>query len=244
MLLLLLLTACEEPAPPPAPQIKDLFRPMLVVNTGNTLDKGEFIQVFLHPEQDVGCTAIPTLTATVDGVALTRQHGKVKSGEREYDRDCNVFEFTAAGPEIAALATKPTSRVTVGDGTSEVSASWNDLFAPRTLTPVKTKVKRGESVELTWSPGRDTLMEKTAFSILLSGGGKERYLDGAALEVTPGHVRFTVPEDLDKAFTGPVTLSFRGTLGLQPTRTACEWAIDCQVSRAYTVPDVPLEIER
>lgn len=244
MFLLLLLAACEEPAPPPAPQIKDVFRPILVVNTGNTREKGEFIQVFLHPEQDVGCTAIPDLHAEVDGVPLTRLHGKAKSGEREYDRDCNVFEFTAAGPELAALAAKPSSKVTVSDGSSVVSATWNDLFAPRVLTPVKAKVKRGEAVELTWSPGRDTLMQKTAFSVLLTGGGKERYLDGSALEVTPGHVRFTVPPDLDKAFTGPVTLTFRGTLGLQPTRTACEWAIDCQVSRVYTVPDVSLEVER
>ena len=237
-----LLLACGLEPPPPPPALKMVLRPVLVVNTGSTGITGETVQVFVHPEQAGPCLPVPTLTATVDGVALTQLHGKVKRNGYDYDRDCDVYEFVLEHP----LAPSPeVSVIEVGDGEVAIRAEIPALFTPRTLgvpSDPATTYQRGDEVHLTWTPPGDVVAKDADIGIELRAGEESRFLGKSAVRHTGGEVVFTLPADLPPAWSGPVTVEFRGSLDVQPAVRTCTWAVTCQVSRTYVVEPVTIRL--
>lgn len=234
MILLLALACGGEEEPKPFQDFKDVFHPVLVVNAGALPDQGEAIQVFVHPDRSGACRTLDKLTANVDGVPLTRLHGRVP-GENGYDRDCMVYEFTA---DTEALKKRPDSvdgTVTVTDGVTTISSTTKNLFGPRSLEaePITPDGK----VRLRWVPGGDTLSKAVKPSVILRGVFKEVVLRAPALVVTPEAVEFTLPAEA----AGEMTAELTGTLAIQPTVTACVGAFRCESSRAYVVPPVSLK---
>ena len=54
--------------------------------------------------------------------------------------------------------------------------------------------------------------------------------------------KFVLPADLPAAWSGPVTVEFRGSLDVQPAVKTCTWAVTCQVSRTYVVEPVTIKL--
>lgn len=229
-MILLLLGACGD-APKPYMEFKDVFKPSLVINAGDAPGRGEGLQVLVHPERAGTCRPLPKLRAEVDGVPLTRLHGKVK-GDFEYDRDCYVYEFIADAAALAGRKGGDTSVVKVTDGEFTLEAEILHLFSPRTLR-VEGEVKPGGPLVLAWAPGGDVLVEKLPMGVTVRSGGRSETV--RELSVTPAEVKLTLPE-----WAGPdTTVEFIGTAALQPTVQRCT-AVGCSASRVYTVPPVPL----
>lgn len=229
-MILLLLGACGD-APKPYMDFKDVFKPSLVINAGDAPGRGEGLQVLVHPERAGTCRPLPKLTAEVDGVPLTRLHGKVK-GEFEYDRDCYVYEFVADAAALAKRPAKDVNVVKVTDGETTLEAEVQHLFSPRTLR-VEGEVKPGAPLVLVWAPGGDTMVEKVQTGVTIRSGERTEIV--RELTVTPVDVRFTLPEWAGK----DTTAEFIGTAALQPTVSRCG-ATTCSASRVYTVPPVTL----
>jgi hypothetical protein len=234
MVLLALLAACSEEPPPENHHLSDLFRPQVQLNTGFLPGGAEQIQLFVHPLTPGVCHPIPTLTATLDGKAMTRLHGLVP-GENGYDRDCSVFEFTLDPKDIVA---GPTNALVITDGVSTITMEVANLFAPRTATASATDVKPGDTVTLAWSPATDVLADKGDFGVLLEAGGKRASVKRQDLVVAPGSVAFPVPEGV----SGDVTASVFGTAAMQPPVTRCEGLAACKVSREYDVAPFSLRL--
>lgn len=210
-------------------------RPVLVVNTGSTPGKAETVQVFVHPEQQGACLVIPTLTATVDGLPLVQLHGKVDRNGYHYDRDCDVYEFVLEG---GAPPPREVSVVEVSDGTVTIRSEVRWLFAPRQIAPRGGPYRRGDEVRLDWSPTGDSVRADGDVGVELRAGEARRFLSKTSVQVTADQVVFTLPADLEPAFSGAVEVEFRGTIAVQPTVTSCTWAVACEVSRTYVVPPV------
>lgn len=223
--------------------IKDLWRPHLRVNVGAPLGQPETVRVFFHPEEIGACQNIAGIAATVDGVPLTRLHGRVREKGYDYDRDCNVFEFEAPLSAVAGRAVEGISRVEVTDGESTAVMEVANLFADRALVPTTPgPYARGETITLRWQPGGDTIDPKFRFALLLRANGDEKVVGGEAVGVTPESVRVTLPLDLPASWVGPVDAEFVGTGGVQPTVKRCVWAVDCQANRVYTLPKLTLTL--
>lgn len=230
------LLACSDPAPP-APEehhLTDLFRPQLQLNTGSLPGGPEQIQLFLHPLTPGVCHPIPKLAATFDGKPMTRLHGRVE-GERGYDRDCAVYEFTIDPKEVAVGASNV---VVVTDSVSTYTMEVANLFVPRTVTPSATAVKPGDSLTLAWSPATDVVTKDGDVGVELRLGDKRALVKRKDIVFGPGTLTFTVPEGL----SGEVTASVYGTLGVQPAVTKCVGADHCGVSREYDVPAFTLTL--
>lgn len=232
MILVFALTACSDAEEPkPYSDFKDVFHPELVVNAGVRVDGTETLQVLVHPERAGVCRDLPKLQANVDGVALTRLHGRV-TGEYTYDRDCLVYEFEGNDALIRALPKQADDVVTVTDGETTVSVTVHNLFGARTLV-LQGKAVAGQDAVLKWSPGGDRLVPKVPVGLTFRSGGRTETVRDLKLSVDD--VTFKVPDWL-----GPdATAEFIGTVGVQPTFTACT-AFTCDASRTYTVPPVPL----
>jgi len=246
---LLLLLACEDEALPPA-AIPMIQRPVLVVNTGTVPERAERVQVFLHPEQKGACLDIPSLQARVNGTPVPRLHGKVDHNDYTYDRDCDVYEFLLEGAIPATRRCPPDGsapceldRVEVTDGTTVVAVDVPNLFAPRTLVPAASSYRRGDEVLLRWSPGGDKVDPAGDVGVELVAGEERRFLGTSSVKVDDVSVRFTLPEDLPPAFTGEVTVEFRGSNAVQPSVRTCTWAVSCVVSRTWLPEPTVLRVK-
>ncbi len=241
-MIFLLVAACDLTPPEPPPALNQVLRPVLVVNTGSTGITSETVTVFVHPEQAGPCLPIPTLKATVDGVGLTQLHGKVKRNGYDYDRDCDVYEFSLEHP---LGAPKDVSVVEVTDGQATIRAEIPALFAPRTLSlpAAGTVYERGGEVRLTWKPAGDVVAADADIGIELRAGEDARFLGKTAVKHTGGEVVFTLPADLPANWSGPVSVEFRGSLDVQPAIKTCVWAVTCQVSRTYVVEPVTITLK-
>lgn len=240
-MLLALLLACAEPPKPP-PTIPDLWRPILRVNAGAAPGRPARVDVYFHPEEVGSCQPIPGIAAAVDGVPLTRLHGKVDQGGYQYDRDCNVFEFTAAVDAVRGHAQGGRSKVTVTDGTTTATAEIEHLLDERSLALVSPgPFARGEVVTLAWTPGGNVVDPKGRYGVTLRAGDDEVFV--TPVTVLADTVQFTVPADLPEAYTGTVTAEFVGTAGVQPKVVGCVWAAACEVSLTYLVPPVALPLK-
>lgn len=234
-MLALLLGACEEPPPPEEHKLADIWHPVVQLNTGAVPGGTEVIQLFVHPQLVGMCHPIPTLSATLDGKAMTQLHGRVE-GATPYDRDCSVFEFTLDPKE---LTFGPTSELTVTDGTTTYRVAIAELFTPRVMTASPTDVKVGDTVTLAWAPASDTVAPKGKVGLELRAGEKRVLVNRTALTFAPGSLSFVVPAGVE----GDVTVSLFGTATIQPTVTACEGPTTCGVSREYDVPPVTIHVK-
>jgi hypothetical protein len=254
MLSLLLLVACDPP-PPEKHTLTDLYRPVMVLNTGGTPGT---VQAFLHPLLNGPCHPIDNLTATLGEQPLERLHGKVKQGDISYDRDCSVFEFTGKEPAAA-----PTLDFVVTDGTSTGTMQVADLLAPRTITGPAT-AKPGDDVALTWAPATDVFADKGEIGIELRtapapakgakdtkpatvattakdtepDGSKRVVIPRKSLKIEGNVLHFTMPDTV----SGPVDVTVIGTAHIQPKVLKCEWAYQCEVSRAYDVAPIRIDV--
>lgn len=233
-LLALLLAACGDPPPPDVHTLKDLWHPVVQLNTGSPPGGTEIIQLFVHPQLVGICHPIPTLTATLDGKPMTRLHGRVE-GSVPYDRDCSIFEFTLDPKD---LVRGPTNELVVSDGETTYRIAIADLFAPRVARPSATEVKPGDTVTLAWSPATDTLAAKGNFGVELKAGDKRVLMQREKMTFAPGSLSFVVPPDL----TGDVTVTVFGTAAIQPAVTTCEGPSTCAVTREYDVPPVTIRV--
>lgn len=236
---LLTLLACgEEPEPPP-PGMRLMMRPILALNTGVAgPEGGEKAVAFLHPEQLGPCQKFEP-TFTLDGVPMTRLHGKVQ-GEFNYNRDCNVFEY-ALDP-ATGVGTGPQSTLVVTDGKDTARMVVDNLFAPRTVTPEQATAKAGEEVVLRWSPATDVYDGKGVLGVTLRREGEEPVVvRGADVAWVDGTVRFKLPADLAP---GPLAVEFQGTAFVQPRVAACEWVVRCDQARTYTVAPTTLTVQK
>jgi hypothetical protein len=233
---LLSLLACGDEEPAPYQDFKDVFEPVLVMNAGDVPGKGETLQVFVHPERAGVCRPLPKLTANVDGVPLTRLHGKVP-GEKGYDRDCMVYEFTADAETLAKRTAGPDATVTVTDGVTSISGSAKNLFGPRVLEQ-DGPIGADRKLRLRWVPGGDRVDPAMKPALELKGGFKTQLLKPPELVLTPEAVEVVLPAEVSGAFTA----EFTGTLSMQPSTTACTGAHRCEATRVYVVEPVKLTL--
>ncbi len=231
--MILFLLACEDA--PKYDKFADVFEPSLTVNAGAVPPNGERLQVLVNPARVGQCRALPELTANVDGVVMTRLHGKVEKESYGYDRDCSVYEFELDASGIASRPVGEKSVVTVTDGVTTLALETKHLFAPRTLA-VQGEVAAGGEVVLRWSPGGDVIATENSFAIELVVGEEKRRV--APVTVTVEEVRFTLPADVH----GPVTAELLGTAGIAPPLVACNGAKTCSVSRVFLVPPVEIVV--
>ncbi len=234
LVLAVTLAACADEPPPEVHKLKDIYSPVVQLNTGSIPGGPEVIQLFVHPQLVGMCHPIPTLTATLDGKPMTQLHGRV-GGSTPYDRDCSVFEFSLDPKDIVA---GPTSELVVSDGETTYNVGIANLFAPRSVVASPTEVKPGDTVTLAWSPATDAVAEKGAFGVELKAGDKRVLVKREAFTIAPGSLAFVVPPDL----TGDVTVSMYGTVVIQPAVTKCEGPTTCGVSRQYDVPAVTIRV--
>ncbi|MBM4369305.1 MAG: hypothetical protein FJ102_24040 [Deltaproteobacteria bacterium] len=227
--MILFLIACEDA--PKYDKFADVFEPSLTVNAGAVPPNGERLQVLVNPARVGQCRALPELTANVDGIAMTRLHGKVEKESYSYDRDCSVYEFELDTASIASRPAGEKSVVTVTDGVTTLSLETRNLFAPRTLA-LAGEVSAGGEVVLRWSPGGDVIATENSFAVELVAGEDKRRI--TPVTVTPEEVRFAIPADVH----GPVTVELLGTAAIAPPLVACTGAKSCSVSRVFLVPAV------
>lgn len=212
-------------------EFKDVFNPILVMNAGKLPERGEVLQVLVHPELGGTCRPLPALRADVDGVPLTRLHGKVE-GPEGYERDCMVYEFMADAATLAKRSGDDAT-ITVTDGKTSLVGTVRNLFGERRLEP--EAVGADGKLRLRWVPGGDRVVGGVAASLTLSGAFPPIHVKDP--ELSAEAVSFALPE----AAKGTVLVEFKGTLAIQPTVTACTGALRCEASRAYTVPPVSIE---
>lgn len=236
---LLTMMACGEGPAPPPPGMRLMMRPILALNTGVAGPGGpEKAVAFLHPEQLGPCQKFEP-TFTLDGVPMTRLHGKV-TGQFRYDRDCNVYEY--ALEPATGVGGGPTSTLVVTDGVDTARMVVDNLFAPRTLAPEKATAKPGEEVVLRWSPATDVYDGKGVLGVTLTREGEEPVaVRGADVRFADGAVRFTLPADIAP---GPLGVEFQGTAFVQPHVAACEWVVRCDLTRTYTVAPASITVEK
>ncbi len=231
--MILFLLACEEA--PKYDKFADVFEPSLTVNAGAVPPNGERLQVMVNPARVGQCRALPELSANVDGIAMTRLHGKVEKESYSYDRDCSVYEFELDAAGITSRPAGERSVVTVTDGVTTLSLETKNLFAPRTLA-VQGEVTAGGEVVMRWSPGGDVIAPENSFAIELTVGEEKRRI--APVTVTAEEVRFTMPPDVH----GPVKAELLGTAAISPPLVACNGAKSCSVSRVFLVPPVEIVV--
>lgn len=241
MISLLTLFACGEEKK--FDQFADVYQPALTVNAGETEPRGKRVQVLVHPAREGVCRPLPELRADVDGVPLTRLHGKVDNGSFKYDRDCFVYEFEGDAAFVAKVAGKPSNTVTVTDGVTTVSLTARNLFAESGLTVETAEPKAGAEVALTLAPGDDLLDASVPISVSIvrvepppAEGEKAVVVPATA---TPGSVRFTVPAEL----SGVVAVDLMGTRAWGPEVTACTGTQSCSASRTFVAPTVRLTLK-
>lgn len=235
MILLLALLGCAEEKK--FDQFADVFEPALTVNAGELEPHGKRLQVLVHPEREGVCRALPELRADIDGVALTRLHGKVSTGAFKYDRDCFVYEFEGDAALLAKVAGKPTNTVTVTDGVTTVSLTARNLLADTALVVETVEPKAGGEVVLKLSPGDDRVDASVPVSVELRAEGATAVSIPAV--ATPDTVTFTAPADL----TGPFQLDLMGTRAWGPEVTVCTGTQKCSASRTFVAPTLSLELK-
>ena len=237
MILVFTLLACGTEENPYS-HFKDVANPSLVVNAGDVPPGGQRLQVLVHPELSGVCRPLPELKADIDGVPLTRLHGKFDDGKFAYDRDCNVYEFVADAALLARLAPRPDNVVTVTDGATTVSLTAVGLFVKPTLTPPAEPVAAGGVVTLPWVPGGDAVDKTVPVSVHLTPETGEA-VEGKDVKATAESVAFTLPEGL----TGPVSADLWGTAAFTPKVTACTGAVSCSASRAFLLDPIKLVVK-
>lgn len=68
MILALLLACSDTPEAVPFNTFADVHQPLLEINAGNLAPRGRRVQVFVHPELEGVCRALPELQAKLDGI--------------------------------------------------------------------------------------------------------------------------------------------------------------------------------
>lgn len=235
MMSLLMLLACGEEKK--FDQFADVYQPQLTVNAGELETTGKRVQVLVNPEREGVCRALPELRADVDGVPLTRLHGKFDNGSFKYDRDCFVYEFEGDAAVIAKVAGKPTNTVTVTDGVTTVSLTGRNLFSDTTLAVASPAPKAGAEVVLAITPPDDLVDPKVPVSVRVTPEGGTAVVVPAV--AAPGTVTFTLPPDVH----GPVALDLMGTRAWGPEVTVCTGSPSCSASRTFVAPTLRLELE-
>ncbi len=235
---LLSLLACDStPEEKPFNHFVDVYNPILTVNAGDTPARGPRLQVLAHAELVGACRELPELRADVNGVQLTRLHGKVEDGNYIYDRDCNVYEFEGDSALIAALPPSDLQVITVTDGVTSVSATTRNLFTKPALTIENPKVAAGSEVTLKWMPGGDVVNEKAPVSVSLNAAEADAILV-TEVKATAESITFTLPSDLK----GDVSVDLRGTRAFNPPVVACTSLTACEVSRAFVIEPLTLTV--
>lgn len=237
MILALLLACSDTPEAVPFNTFADVHQPLLEINAGNLAPRGRRVQVFVHPELEGVCRALPELQAKLDGIPLTRLHGKYDDGTTRYDRDCFVYEFEGLADVIDQVAAKSDNVITVSDGVTTVAATVHQLFAePRFEGPAEP-VAAGSEVLLELVPAGDQVDSTVVVSVELKQEG------GAPVSVpavaSAEGVRFTLPAGL----SGAVGAEVFGTLAYSPPVTACVVASKCTASRVFISPAASLTVK-
>ncbi len=235
---LLSLLGCDStPEEKPFNHFVDVYQPILTVNAGDTPARGPRLQVLAHAELVGACRELPELRADVNGVQLTRLHGKVEDGNYVYDRDCNVYEFEGNAALIAALPPSELQVITVTDGVTSVSTTTRNLFAKPALTVENPKVAAGSEVVLKWVPGGDVVNEKAPVSVSLKPAEADAIVV-TEVKATAESITFTLPSDLK----GDVSVDLRGTRAFNPPVVACTSKTACEVSRAFVIEPLTLTV--
>jgi hypothetical protein len=209
----------------------DVYQPTLTANYSERPLKGPHLQVLLSPAHAGVCRPIPALKASIDGVELTRLHGRFTDANFDYDRDCNVYEFEADAAALAKRAVAADGVVSMFDGTATYSVTVKNLFVPRTLR-VEGVLQAGKEATMRIVPRGDIVAENPTFQIELSQGDWKERLPAAWLN---GGIHFVVPEGK----SGDFSLQWLGSSFVQPKVENCAASL-CTASR--TAPADPLVV--
>ena len=238
MITLVTLLACDG-TPPERPYNKfvDVFEPILTVNAGNMPPRGSRVQVIAHAKLASMCRELPELKADINGVPLTRLHGKVDDGVYVYDRDCNIYEFEGDAAFIARLPASEESVVTVTDGVTSISTKTRHLFAQPKLTVEKPEMSAGSEVVMRWSPGGDVVNVGAAVTVSLTQADAEPIVV-KEVKASAETITFTLPPELK----GDVQVDLYGTRAFNPPVLTCVGATTCEVSRVFITESVHLVV--
>ncbi len=232
-----LLACADGPEVVPFNTFADVHQPQLEINAGNLAPRGRRIQVFVHPELEGVCRALPDLRASVDGVPLTRLHGKYDDGNLRYDRDCFVYEFEGLADVVGKVAANPDNVVTVSDGITTLAATVHQLFSEPRFEGPTAPVAAGSEVVLTLVPAGDNVDPTVVVSVDLTVEGSPKLSVPAA--AAKDGIRFTLPADVH----GAVSVEVFGTLAYNPPVTACVVAAKCSASRVFVAPPMALTVQ-
>ncbi len=237
MIMLLSLFACStEEEEVPFSNFADIFEPGLTVNAGEIPPGGKRLQVLVSPAREGACRALPKIRADIDGVPLTRLHGKVDNGAFKYDRDCFVYEFEGNAELIAKVSAKPENVVTVTDGVTTLSLTATNLFVETTMVVESGKVVAGAEVVLKLVPGGDLVDTTVPVSVDIRAEGQD--LASVTAVVTADRLTFAMPADRK----GNVSVDLMGTRAFQPILSACVGTKSCSASRAFLVPTLAVDV--
>ncbi|MSQ02846.1 MAG: hypothetical protein EXR71_13300 [Myxococcales bacterium] len=238
MSLLLTLLGCstvEEEVP--FSNFADIFEPGLTVNAGEIPPGGKRLQVLVSPAREGACRALPKLRADLDGLPLTRLHGKVDHGAFKYDRDCFAYEFEGKADLIAQVSGKPENVITVTDGVTTLSLTATNLFVETTMVVESATVRAGADVTLRLVPGGDVVDAAVPVAIDIHAEGRDLVSVAA---VVAGDL-LTVP--MPAGSKGKATLDLMGTRAFQPVVTTCVGTRSCSASRAFIVPTLAVDVQ-
>jgi hypothetical protein len=192
----------------------------------------------------------PRARASVNGIAMTRIRGAIRSSNYAYDRDCAIeFGF---GPPIevkTGSASEPVQMgralprstlaseralVSIEDDSSRWIWEISEAFADRRLSfemPQNGTLTRGREVRLRWSPASDRLGEQVNVEIERSATARQE----VPATARGNRISFIVPSDLAAAFDGPVAIRLRATV--VPATGACPVST-CRVLLDAPTPSV------
>ena len=192
----------------------------------------------------------PKTRASVNGIAMTRIRGAIRSSNYAYDRDCAIeFGFgppiavkTGSAPEpvqmgralLRSTLASERALVQIEDDRTRWTYEIPEAFADRRLSfemPQSGTLTRGHEVLLRWSPSSDRLGEHVIVEIERNPTARQE----VPATAEGNRISFIVPSDLAGAFDGPVAIRLRATV--VPATGACPVST-CRVLLDAPTPSV------